>query len=81
MEHEDGDGLEGVWPKSPGPLKVGRGVRKASDLWQQPRELSGRPARCVLPQNTCGDTQELVRIPIQPRSVEYNFMSRLTLGG
>jgi hypothetical protein len=29
--------------------------------------------------NTCGDTQDLVRIPIQPNSIEYSLMSRLTL--
>jgi len=32
----------------------------------------------MLPWNTCGDTQGLVRKPVQPSSIECNFMSRLT---
>ncbi len=43
--------------------------------------LSERPARRTLPYNTCGDAQDLVRIPIQPGSIEHNFMSQLTLRG
>ena len=56
-------------------------IRKASDLWQQARKLSGRAARGLLPWNTGSETQGLVRIPIQPGSVEYRFRPRLTLGG
>jgi hypothetical protein len=33
----------------------------------------------MLPWNTCGDTQGLVRRPVQPSSIECNFMSRRTL--
>jgi hypothetical protein len=32
----------------------------------------------MLPWSTCGDTQGLVRIFIQPSSTEYNFTSQLT---
>jgi hypothetical protein len=32
----------------------------------------------MLPWNTCGDTQGLVRIFVQPSSTECNFMSQLT---
>ena len=39
-----------------------------------------KPARRMLPWNTCGHTQGLVRRPIQPSSIECNFMSRRTLG-
>src|ERR1035441_757699 len=35
----------------------------------------------MLPWNTCGDTQDLVRIPIQPSSIEYNFMSHRRCAG
>ena len=35
VEREDGDGLGGVWAKSPARLEVGRGVQTASGLWQQ----------------------------------------------
>ncbi len=33
----------------------------------------------MLPCNTCGDTQGLVRISVQPGSVSCNFMSQLTI--
>ena len=36
------------------------------------------PVRRMLPWNTCGDTQGLVRTFIQPSSIECNFMSQLT---
>ena len=39
------------------------------------------PARHLLRQNACGDTQGLARIPILPGSAEHNFMSQLTLRG
>src|ERR1017187_2586992 len=40
-----------------------------------------RRARPLHSHITCGVRQHLVRIPIPPRSVEYSFISRLTLGG
>ena len=36
------------------------------------------PVRRMLPWNTCGDTQGLVRTFVQPGSIECNFMSQLT---
>ena len=37
------------------------------------------PVRRMLPWNTCGDTQGLVRTSVQPSSIDCNFMSRLTI--
>jgi hypothetical protein len=37
-----------------------------------------QPVKRTLPWNTCGDTQGLVRKPVQPSSIDCNFMSRLT---
>src|SRR5438477_591735 len=34
----------------------------------------------MLPWNTCGDTQGLVKTRLQPSSIQCNFMSQLTLG-
>jgi hypothetical protein len=39
------------------------------------------PVRRMLPWRTCGHTQDLARIPIQPSSIESTLMSRQTLRG
>ena len=38
-----------------------------------------QPNRSMLPWNTCGHTQGLVRKLVQPSNIECNFMSRLTM--
>jgi hypothetical protein len=58
-----------------------QGFHASAKPWCQAVVPSPRPARRLLPKHTCLDTLGLISVQIQPGSVEYKFMSRLTLRG